>query len=608
MTSRSHRRRLVLTGIVTLVAGIGLFAPAAEAHPLGNLSVNHYHGLTIQTTRVLDDAVVDTAELPTAQARAAIDANSDDVIAADELANYGQSQCAALATATKISVDGQPRAWSVTSTSFVFRAGQASLPTGRLMCQLETAMAEATSHSVALTDSYLADRVGWHEIVAIGDGVDLPGSPVPSQSVSSRLETYPSDLLSSPLAVRSVTLDVRPPTGAAAAGPAKVTKRPFSVEGLGPFSTVVKRVNNTFNNLVGRRQLSVSVGLLAIGLALVLGASHAVLPGHGKTIMAAYIAGRQGSVRDAVVVGATVTATHTGGVLLLGLALTLSSALAGEVVMGWLGVISGLMIVALGLSILINRRKGFASLHGAGHNHGPGGHSHGPADHGHDHDHDHVQANAGHRNHDHSHDDHPHHDHDADHDHIHVDSHAGHHDHDHPDHHSHDHPDHPDHHDEHELAHASQHGRHDGPQPSGRSSNQVALARETSGARVRVATPSISSTGNHVAHVSRKGLFGMGIAGGLVPSPSALVVLLSAIALGRTLFGVVLVVAYGIGMAGTLTLAGIALVRVRDRYAHRVSGRSSVWAKRWSRLVPFATATLIIVVGAGLIIRSLALV
>lgn len=100
----------------------------------------------------------------------------------------------------------------------------------------------------------------------------------------------------------------------------------------------------------------------------------------------------------------------------------------------------------------------------------------------------------------------------------------------------------------------------------------------------------------------------MGIAGGLVPSPSALVVLLSAIALGRTLFGVVLVVAYGIGMAGTLTLAGIALVRVRDRYAHRVSGRSSVWAKRWSRLVPFATATLIIVVGAGLIIRSLALV
>jgi ABC-type nickel/cobalt efflux system permease component RcnA len=103
----------------------------------------------------------------------------------------------------------------------------------------------------------------------------------------------------------------------------------------------------------------------------------------------------------------------------------------------------------------------------------------------------------------------------------------------------------------------------------------------------------------------------MGIAGGLVPSPSALVVLLSAIALGRTAFGVVLVVAYGLGMATTLTLAGILLVRVRDRYQHRAStagGRARAVGRRWTAAAPYLTAALVVLVGSGLALRSLALV
>jgi ABC-type nickel/cobalt efflux system permease component RcnA len=93
-----------------------------------------------------------------------------------------------------------------------------------------------------------------------------------------------------------------------------------------------------------------------------------------------------------------------------------------------------------------------------------------------------------------------------------------------------------------------------------------------------------------------------------VPSPSALVVLLSAIALGRTVFGVVLVVGYGAGMAGTLTLAGVLLVRVRDSYRHRAPtepGRLRSFASRWTRLAPYLTAALVLVVGLGLAIRSL---
>ena len=101
----------------------------------------------------------------------------------------------------------------------------------------------------------------------------------------------------------------------------------------------------------------------------------------------------------------------------------------------------------------------------------------------------------------------------------------------------------------------------------------------------------------------------MGVAGGLVPSPSALIILLSAIALGRTWFGVLLVVGYGLGMAGTLTLAGILLVKVRDRYQARAgagTGRLARFGQRWSSVMPHLTALLVLVVGLGLAIRGLA--
>lgn len=101
----------------------------------------------------------------------------------------------------------------------------------------------------------------------------------------------------------------------------------------------------------------------------------------------------------------------------------------------------------------------------------------------------------------------------------------------------------------------------------------------------------------------------MGVAGGLVPSPSALVILLSAIALGRTAFGIVLVLAYGVGMAATLTLAGVMLVKLRDRFQERASNasdRARSVAAKWGRIMPYATALLVLVVGLGLTIRGLA--
>src|SRR6185312_2125525 len=121
---------------------------------------------------------------------------------------------------------------------------------------------------------------------------------------------------------------------------------------------------------------------LAVLLARALGGAHAALTRHGKTVMAAYIAGRRGRPRDALTVGAIVTLTHTGGVLVLGLLLTATASLAGEVVLSWLGVASGVLVAGVGVAMLVGVLRRRASV---------GDHHHG---HSHDHDHDHHQGHS----------------------------------------------------------------------------------------------------------------------------------------------------------------------------------------------------------------------
>jgi nickel/cobalt transporter (NicO) family protein len=554
----SGRRGQVLVGIAAGVVMAVIGATPAAAHPLGNFSINHLDSLRFEADRIIDDAVIDTAEIPTAQAADIVDADGNGTTTTSEFDSYGREQCEVYRESLSLTADSRAVPITTISTSFGYRPGQAGLQTSRLECHFEAVTTIRASTTVEFSNAFATNRIGWHEITATAVGTRLIDSPVAETSVTNGLTSYPVDLLSSPLDLRTASFTAVPGPGESThAATSHASPSAFS-RALGPFSRVVDRINKTFDDLVGRRQLTLGVGLLAIGLAMILGASHALLPGHGKTVMAAYIAGRQGSVRDAVLVGATVTATHTGGVLILGLALTLSSSLAGESVLAWLGVISGLMIAALGASLLIGaaRRRSSGSgppMHGHGHGHSHSfGHSHGHSN-GHTHSGgvdlveagwaavaaaERTSARGGssltvlERPVEHHHD-HDRHDHDHDHD------------------------------------------RHDHDHGSKR--------------------------------FSRRGLIGMGIAGGLVPSPSALVVLLSAIALGRTIFGVVLVVGYGAGMAGTLTLAGVLLVRVRDRSRRRAAtapSRIRSIAERWTKLAPYATAALVLVVGLGLALRS----
>ncbi|MGW3333105.1 HoxN/HupN/NixA family nickel/cobalt transporter, partial [Streptomyces rubiginosohelvolus] len=307
---------------------------------------------------------------------------------------------------------------------------------------------------------------------------------------------------------------------------------------------VLAKVTGAFDSLVGAREITLPVGLLALFLALVLGASHAAMPGHGKTIMAAYLAGRRGTRRDALTVGATVTLTHTAGVLVLGLALPVSTHLAGETVLMWLGAASGLLVTAIGLWLLLGAVRGRPQ-----HNH----HHHGPG-----HSHSHVDDQHGHGHH---------------------------HDHDH------------------------------GPvTPASAYDSAPAGELQATPAVATLAPPDhehhpadTSTAPRNARRTSRSGLIGMGIAGGLVPSPSALVVLLGAVALGRTAFGVLLVIGYGLGMATTLTLAGLLLVRLRERIESHDRARTlrhHPLLRKLARTGPVITSLLVVAVGLGLTLRA----
>ncbi|WP_448613418.1 hypothetical protein [Modestobacter sp. URMC 112] len=549
-------------------------AGTAQAHPLGNFTVNHSAAVQVFPDHVELAAVVDRAEIPAAQALQTIapDGSPD----ADQLTAAASAGCADVADALVATVDGAPLRWQVAGTTMDVVPGAAGLPTLRLGCDLRADADLSEPAELTVSDSHLADRVGWREMTADGIGVRLVDSPVPADSVTDQLRTYPDDLLASPLDVRSFTVSTTPGegTGSAATSAAAAPGDPFS--------TALAALDRRLEDLIGDRELTPLVGTLAVLLAVLLGCGHALLPGHGKTVMAAYLAGRSGRSRDAVTVGATVTATHTAGVLVLGLAVSVSSSLAGDQVIRWLGVVSGLIVAGIGAVMLrgaLPRWRAARSLRVPATVALPepalaaAAHVHGHADHGRHYHHEHHDHHDHHDHHGHGH---GHHEHGHDHEHDHHGHAHEHHEHGHDHDHDHDHDGH---------GHGHGHGGwwsggHDHG-PGGHS---------------------------HGPGTGRGGLIGMGIAGGLVPSPSALIVLLASIGLGRTAFGVVLVLAYGLGMAGTLTAVGLLLVRLRGRLARRAAGLSSGrLLGRVALAAPVLTAALVLVVGVALAARGIVL-
>jgi ABC-type nickel/cobalt efflux system permease component RcnA len=509
-------RRWLLPILLATLLAFARPAARAAAHPLGNFTVNQYSRLEVGRDAVRVRYIVDMAEIPAFQERQMIDADADGQIGDAEQAAYLAKQVPALLGGLHLVVGGAPATLRQVGQSLEFPPGQGSLMTLRLTLKLEAPIGGAQAPlAIEYRDSNFAERLGWREIVVRPvEGVVLRDATVPERDQSDELRIYPEDMLSSPLNVRQASFTLAPgvTTGASQAP--------------GATQPATTRANDSFAALIATRELTPQTIGLALLLALFLGAGHALTPGHGKTIVAAYLIGARGTARHAVFLGLTTTITHTLGVFALGaITLFISNYILPEQLYPWLEFLSGALVVVIGATLFRSRLAGLlrrppttdqrpTTSHNYTHDHG---HSH---DHSHDHVHDHL--------HDHYHD----HDHD----------------------HSHDH---------------GPHGHsHLPPGADGRA-------------------------------VTWRSLLTLGVSGGLLPCPSALVVLLSAIALHRVALGMLLIVAFSIGLAAVLTGIGLLLV-----YARRLFERFPTDG-RLLRALPVASAAVVTLAGLGIAVSAL---
>jgi ABC-type nickel/cobalt efflux system permease component RcnA len=353
-------------------------------------------------------------------------------------------------------------------------------------------------------------------------------------SLSNRLTEYPQDLLTSPLEQREVAFEI--------------TSFGTPVSNSSPFAQTTatsSERNDAFTRLILLEEINLSTILLAIGISFVWGAMHALTPGHGKTIVGAYLVGSHGTLKHAVYLGLTTTITHTLGVFALGL-ITLFAAqyILPEQLYPWMTLLSGLFVVGIGANLFSSRFKssGLGSwltgvkvkLSGSGHppslaferTHAEGtGHRHqyvlhSSTEHLHIHDHGHSHVHR-HHDHEHRHGDHQH----ADHSHL----------------------------------------------PPGADGSPVTW----------------------------RSLLALGVSGGLIPCPSALIVLLGAIALNRIGFGLILVLAFSLGLAAALTSIGMMFI-----YAGRLFERFPSQA-RIIPLLPVLSALFVSLIGAAIIWKAL---
>jgi ABC-type nickel/cobalt efflux system permease component RcnA len=506
---------------VALVAGLAI--PAATlAHPLGNFTINHFAALRVATDNVGIDVVIDRAEIPAFQERQRLDANGDGSLQDAELAGQEQAACTSLAQDLHLSVGGAPVPLALGAAGLSFPPGAGGLTTMRLVCEYNGPLGAGIVGGRTLTfeDASFAERIGWREIVVAGDGVTIAGhETIQLSGVSNRLTSYPANLLTQPLDERSIAVDATAggpalaPWSAPDATPLQAASSPAAGGSAG--GAVPGGVGQDLAAIVNLPDLTPLAILVSLGIALALGVLHALSPGHGKTIMAAYLVGARGSSRQAVGLGLAVTVSHTLGVLVLaGITLAASSVLPPERLYPLLGVASGGLVIAIGGSLLWQRLRSLLA---------------GRAD-AHTHEHDHPDA----------------------HQHAHA----------HP--HPHAHP----HQKPHPHAHASD--------PTG-------------------------------ATISWRGLLALGLSGGLVPSASALILLLGSIAAGRVAYGLVLVVAFGLGMAIVLAGIGLLLVHARRFVERRVADGVTAGERLRRLMSPLQVATAGLVVVLGIVLTSQAL-
>jgi len=494
------------------VLPVFLAAGALWSHPMGNFSVSHYSRIEVNGRGAEIRYVLDLAEIPTFQLlqQWKLEASSP----REELERQATAQAREWSRGLKIEIGGRAVTPRLERASMALDKGAGGMAVLRVTADLRVDAAPGSLNAGSLNyeDANFPDRAGWKEIViAAGKDAALDQASPQDADRSQALTAYPQDPLAAPPQDLRATVawhstapapapvlteqPVAPPAASPPAEPA-APQLP-SQPGQAAPGMVVR--GDFLSRLLHQGEIGWGMMLAGMVVAFGLGAIHALSPGHGKTIVAAYLVGSRGTPKHALFLGGMVTFTHTISVFFLGLTtLFLSRYVLPEKIYPVLGAVSGLSIVWIGGALFYKRIRLALGL-------GHGGHHH-----------------------------HHHHDH------------------------------------------------HDG-----------ALTHDHGDGHVHSHVPE--------GDISMGSLIALGASGGLVPCPSALVLLLSSVALGRIGLGLTLLVAFSAGLAVVLSSIGLVVLYAK----HLLPDSRKTAANAAFRYLPVASAA--IIVCAGIIMTGVAL-
>ena len=501
---------------VAVIVALGIAIPLL-AHPMGNFSVNHYSGIRLSREFLELHYIIDMAEIPTFQEMqsSGIKADPQD----PHISQYLRTKEAELTHGLKLQVDDRPLQLSCSDRQIIFPPGAGGLPTMKIgfVCRAAVARLAAGPHHIDYRDNNFPGRSGWKEIIIDADPELKLVTSAPNHDRSAELSNYPTDLINSPPQDLEVNAAFVMPVVSArktihsAPQQAKALPQLVSPPSISSASTATIPAaasapatklsanaqgtpRNAFTQLIALPHLSLWFLLTAAFIAAGLGALHALEPGHGKTLVAAYLVGSRGTAWHAVLLGVIVTLSHTASVYVLGgITLYASRYIVPDRLYPWLGACSGVIIAALGIMLFI-RRTSWDN----------------PLTEGHTHWHDRFFA-------------------------------------------------------------------------------------QSSGTTLAAAAPAVARE-----PLPLRQLVILGITGGIVPCPAALVVLLSAVALHRIAFGFFLIVAFSIGLAGVLIGIGLLIVQAGRVVSRFFDAESPLIRRR----LPQLSAVLIFVVGIVLTLQS----
>jgi nickel/cobalt exporter len=521
-----------LLAFVSLMAAFLVVGPRSFAHPMGNFSVNHYAKISLDHDGIKVTYIIDLAEIPAYQELQQGNVTAD--VADPSVKRFVELRGQDFARNLTLTLDGKRLPLELLSSQVIFPPGAGGLPTMKMgfVYRLSQPLTNAEDYhpsppchpdrseakwrdlqssppcTLQYVDNNYPGHAGWKEIIAVPNaGVNFITTSAPRNDRSAELTNYPTDLLNSPPQDLSATIQFHfpampaPPAhakrvapivrAAAAAPPMAAPAPPAAAPPLRLQANQQATPRNAFTELITTRSLSLWFLITAAFIALGLGALHALEPGHGKTIVAAYLVGSRGTARHALLLGVIVTASHTAGVFALG-AITLyaSRYIVPEQLYPWLGVFSGLTIAGLGGYMFLRRWSGL------------------------DLDHSHTSGQL--------------------------------------------------------HGHWFSSRKKDAPEPT--------------------------APGKPVSLYQ---LFALGITGGIIPCPAALVVLLSAFALHRIGLGFFLIIAFSLGLAAVLISFGMLMV-----YGRRFMARLQVNGPLATRWLPVASAAFMTVLGAGIAVRA----